>query len=116
MDPIPGVLCDPVFFRLGLLQRFHHASAINDGAATRDRAQWAQDGVSGANCPTQDAVEPASPGHSHRPLGGDAAGGAGGYLVLNPSKQVLSTISMIWASVYRPEPLRKPSTGSQALA
>ena len=74
---------------------------------------------------TKDAVEPASPGHSHRPLGGgDAAGGAGGvtsrgaggYLVLNPSKQVLSTISMIWASVYRPEPLRKPSTGSQALA
>ena len=26
----------------------------------------------------QDAVEPALPGHTHRPLGGDAAGGAGG--------------------------------------
>ena len=26
----------------------------------------------------QDAVEPAPPGHSHRPRGGDAAGGAGG--------------------------------------
>ena len=25
-------------------------------------------------------MEPALPGHSHRPLGGDAAGGAGGYL------------------------------------
>ncbi|NWF48703.1 hypothetical protein F3K02_26085 [Hydrogenophaga sp. D2P1] len=28
----------------------------------------------------QDAVEPALPGHSHRPLGGDAEGGAGGCL------------------------------------
>ena len=27
---------------------------------------------------TKDAVEPAPPGHTHRPLGGDAEGGAGG--------------------------------------
>ena len=31
--------------------------------------------------PTQGAAEPALPGHQHRPLGGDAAGGAGGLLL-----------------------------------
>ncbi len=31
----------------------------------------------------KDAVEPALPGHTHRPLGGDAAGGAGGYSILS---------------------------------
>jgi hypothetical protein len=30
-----------------------------------------------------------------RPLWGNGAAGAGGYLVLNPSKQLPSTISMI---------------------
>ena len=34
--------------------------------------------------PTQDAVEPASPGRQHRPLGGDAKGGAGGLYFNQP--------------------------------
>ena len=50
-------------------------------------------------------------------LGESAVRRAGGdYFFFNPSKQVVSTMSMICSSVYRPEPLRKPSTGSQARA
>jgi hypothetical protein len=42
------------------------------GAQQKSRCQGAAASVSGARVPTQDAVEPAPPGHSHRPLGGDA--------------------------------------------
>ena len=67
---------------------------------------------------SQGAAEPALPGrHAPSPLRGEAASAAqGGYRVLNPSKQVLSTISMICSWLYSPDPLRKPSTGSQARA